>query len=820
MPTVTPSQHTPSSSGAGGAPRTNDTSPEVLFSTTSTRGTPEINGGGGLIDAINAINKNTKNRDVMLGELTMQHTIFGEQEEKKRGTLVSRWMRKVLGSTSVVPMVGVKNGFLRVVHTIGEYQAEFGESCEYDENIIGFVGDRVGSNVPMPVKLTDKRIGWKLEKGTFKSEATLRTFYTDTANTNKFYVLGDGDATEDLYLPLLLQVPLGHVEWLLKTPRTPFQYHEKLLEDLGGEGDTRPGELSVSLLWLRRACMAAPAEKGGTNKSLKEMVLEPVLTDGYEHLKKWLEGRLETTLGPGPAGGKANPIVQNVNHYHGVQPDGHSPYVGQGSSSTGGLADQEHGTVSGGKSEKGALSVLQVAALKGWCQAVWDHELPMLWTELQSTNDVEDARSYFNTAWDESRKTLNLGQDECNDFFLEDQTVKDWKKCKFAPGGMIPVWEYLMKGMSILLCSNFTTEAQLKSQDRERAYQETPYTRTTQDAERRERKEPRHPPMVWSTLKYLINTYVAMLHALYTADCPHFKGTWAIREVMASMRNRQQYFTKQACALIVYHILKDARQFFSVRLMPRDFEGAVIGESRSKNEIAWPVTNLFEVAKHIHKLQMTALDVADLPEKWRYADKEKEKEKDTKRAAMDDGGREQGGPQQWRAQQSGGTGGGGYGGNAGYGGSNGGGYSGNSGGGSNNQGGGGGGTPHNVLAPQLRQQLGALVDECKRLNPNFGHAELKQFGGLEMWHLPQLNKYCRDGRNHACNGGLLGICRYTDSTCRFQRVDHRDIPNDFVDEFVKTAGPALEKCRDAMRQGRKAARPDGYRSRGGAGRKF
>ena len=235
MPPVTPSQHTPSSSDAGGAPRTNDASPEVLFSTTSTRGTPETKGGGGLIDAINAIDKNTKNRDVMLGELRMQHTIFGEQEEKKRGTLVSRWMRKVLGSTSVVPMVGVKNGFLRVVHTIGEYQAEFGDSCEYDENIIGFVGDRAGSNVPMPVKLTDKRIGWKLEKGTFKSEATLRTFYTDTANTNKFYVLGDSDATEDLYLPLLLQVPLGHVEWLLETPRTPFQYHEKLLDDLGGK---------------------------------------------------------------------------------------------------------------------------------------------------------------------------------------------------------------------------------------------------------------------------------------------------------------------------------------------------------------------------------------------------------------------------------------------------------------------------------------------------------------------------------------------------------------------------------------------------------
>ena len=438
----------------------------------------------------------------------------------------------------------------------------------------------------------------------------------------------------------------------------------------------------------------------------------------------------------------------------------------------------------------------------------------MVWTELQSTNDVDDARSYINTAWDESRKTLNLGKDECNDFFLEDQTVKDWKKCKFAPGGMIPVWEYLMEGMSILLCSNFTTEAQLKSQDRERAYQETPYTRTTEDAERRERKEPRHPPMVWSTLKYLVNTYAAMCHALYTPDCPHFKGIWAVREVMATMRNRQQYFTRQVCALIVYHIIKDSRQFFSVRLMPRDFEGAVIGEHRSRDEIEWPATHLYEVAKHVHKLQMTALEVADLPEKWRYSEKPKEpeKEKDTKRPATDGGGRAQGGPQQWRDQQLGGYNGGGSG---GYG----------HGGNAYGNAGGGAFTPstgarqHNVMAPQFSQALGPLVDECKRLNPWVGPLELKQFGGLEMWSLPKLHKYCKDGKNHACNCGLLGICPRDDNTCKFVRVDHRDLSPDFVKAYTDMAGPALEKVRDALRDGKKVAKPanNGYRSRGGGG---
>lgn len=561
--------------------------------------------------------------------------------------------------------------------------------------------------------------------------------------------------------------------------------------------------------------MAAVTDKGGEDKSLKEMVLEPVLTEGYEHLKNWLEGRLETTLGS--SADKDTPIVQNFT-YHGMPPNGQSPFVEQGGSTgnVGGSTEYDTSTVSNGNSEKGALTPLQLAALKGYCGAIWDHELDIVWTELQGTNDVEDARTYLQVAFEESRKALKIDPSECNDFFLEDSVIKEWKKCKFAPGGSIPVFEYFMRGMSILLCSNFSPEAQLKSRDKERAYNDTPYTRTPADAERRDRKEPRQPPMTWSGLKYLINTYAIFLHALFTSQCPLFRSVWGVREVLGSMRQRQRYFTKEVCAMIVYHIIKDAMQFFSVKLMPRDFEGAVIGEPRSKDEINWPVSHLHEISKIIHGLQLGQLDVVDLPEKWRYHSKEEKEEKDTKRQASDGGGRVQGGPQLWRQQQYGGTGQGGYGGSNGSG--HGGGYQGN--GGYGNQGGGGYGKQHNVMAPQFRPKLGAVCDECMRLNPLFGHAELRQFGGLEMWNLPKMNKYVKEGKNHACNGGLLGICRFTDDTCKFQRVDHRDLPNDFVDAFINVVGPALDKCRDALRQGKKITRPEGYRSRGAGGRMF
>ena len=229
-----PNQTTPSPSGPG-APSPNPT-PEQLFTASSTRGQPQQRKGDGLKEAVAEANKNKNINDteVMLGELSMQATIFNEGNEKTRETLVNKWLRKILGATTLVPFVGMKNGHLRIVHTVGQYHAGFGEDCEYDESTIGFLGDRVKSKMPMAVKLNTKRFGWATAKDTFTSEATLRTFYNNATNRNKFYVLNEGDEKEDLYLPLLLQVPLAHVGWLLEQQRTPFEYHEKLIADLGG----------------------------------------------------------------------------------------------------------------------------------------------------------------------------------------------------------------------------------------------------------------------------------------------------------------------------------------------------------------------------------------------------------------------------------------------------------------------------------------------------------------------------------------------------------------------------------------------------------
>lgn len=569
--------------------------------------------------------------------------------------------------------------------------------------------------------------------------------------------------------------------------------------------------------------MAAASQGGAPRKSIKDMVLEPVLTDGLPALQQWLEGRLDTVLGPQNGGAGTNAVVQNVTYQYNKPPPGTTPFGNTTQEAESGVGSTQS-TSTTNKSDKGELSPLQLAALKGWSRAVYDHELPVIWSQLQGTNDVDDARTYINDAWDKSRKELGLDIGECTSFYLEDQTVKDWKKCKFAPGGSIPVWEYLMKGMSILLCTNFSTEAQLKSQDREQAWNETPYTRSTEEAARRLRREPRQPPMTWSPLKYLINTYVIFIHALFTAECPHFKSVWATRDVLVTMRERKEHFNKHRCALIVYHIIKDSRQFFSESLMPRDFASQIVGQPKARNEIMWPETHLYDLAKHIFKLQLSALEVADLPEKWRPKEATPTDDKDSKdgkRPAQESGGRAQGGPGTWRDQShrfsDGGSQSGGY----------------RFGGGGTFDGRNTGGTRHDTMPPQIREHLGKAMEECLRLCPTFGSNELREFGNVEMWDLPMLKDYSsHQGSNYACNQGLLGLCRFQDGSCKFKRVDPRDLAPDFVRAFVDVVGPALDKCIEALRQGKTAPKPPprnygkgsggGYRSyynggRGGQG---
>ena len=762
---VTPSQITlpPTPTGAEQI----GTEPERLFTADSTRGNP-IDSGDGLLAALEAMGNNIYDPAVMLKEFQAQLDIHLETDRTKRSQLVGKFYNKVLGSTSLMVFGGIKNGYVRVLHGIGQYHAGLVEECDYDEAVVAFMGDRVHSRTPAVVKLTAKRMGWVVEKDTITSETTLRTFYAGGGNSKKFYTLAADDEKEDVVLPTLLYIPRGLVKFLVEKPRTPWELYLKILKDLEGEQvDQRPIQLKVALAWLRRACMAGTGTNN-KNKSISELGWESVLVGDFPNFDKWLVGRLNTVLGP-PESEKKPPAQQTVTHVHHYEkPKGDNPFDSVQSSNAGGEKD---------KNDKGKLTALQKSALMGWSRKTYEHELPVVWANLESTTSVTDMRRFVDEAWEESRKALNIDIGECSKYFLEDQTLKDWKDGDFAPGGSVPIWDYLMKGMSILLVMNFSTLSQLKAEEREKIYQETRNTRTEEQAEKRVKKEPRLPPQEWSPLKYVLNTYAIFLHAFFTADCPHFRSCWALRSVMVSMRDLTRYFTSQACNLITYHIIKDSRQFFAEKLMPRDFEDPLVLPM-------WPESHLADTAKHVKKLQFAALWVDDLPYKWRVPPKQ-----DTsgnKRSNQESGGRSLGGPSEWRVQ--------------GYGGGHSGSYGLPPGAPSNGDANQANGGDHNFMPQLIRDQLGTLVDDIVKMKSSFGAKELREIGGLQMHELPKLPGYEEGGRCMMCNPGLIGCCRWK-SRCKFKKVKPNDVTPEYAKQFAQKLGPALQKCFEFYRRG-------------------
>ena len=252
----------------------------------------------------------------------MQSNIFRETDGNTRNTMVRKWFKKVTGGAGLIPMVGISNGYLRVIFGIAEYQAGFGENCDYDEALVGFMGDRVKSKRPLTINLS-KRVGWMEVEKAFTGEATLRTFYSDQTNERKFYTVKDSDSTSKLLLPALLQVPREHVKWLIEQSRTPWQYHEKLLKDLGGDQpDKRPTQLAVCLAFLQRACTAG-STNDTKNKSVGEMKVEPVFAGDFPAFDKWITARLDTVLGPAA---DSTSVIQNVIKMPEMPPTGPSPY--------------------------------------------------------------------------------------------------------------------------------------------------------------------------------------------------------------------------------------------------------------------------------------------------------------------------------------------------------------------------------------------------------------------------------------------------------------------------------------------------------------
>ena len=163
---------------------------------------------------------NVTDKEVMLKELSYQNDIFSEPDEAKRRSQAARLNKKLLATNTLKVFVVNVGGILRLVHSLKRYEGEMDEESEFDEGVIGWVGDRTHKRDPKVVLIDGAAFLWK-KVSVFSSETAYTTFYSDKANRKRFYYPTDQDSLTDFVLPQLLLVPSAMLTWLLAAPRTP-----------------------------------------------------------------------------------------------------------------------------------------------------------------------------------------------------------------------------------------------------------------------------------------------------------------------------------------------------------------------------------------------------------------------------------------------------------------------------------------------------------------------------------------------------------------------------------------------------------------------
>jgi len=480
-----------------------------------------------------------------------------------------------------------------------------------------------------------------------------------------------------------------------------------------------------------------------------------------------MERRLDTTMGSMSPSSGLPPVVH---HWHGNdQPQGQAPNFGGPTQ-----PDTAGGTsITGGK--KVELTELQESALQGFCGAMRRSGIPPVWSKILNASSLGEVRRFVLEAFEETRKALGIDKSDLTQFYLDDVWLKELQKLSFAPGGEILVFEWLMRGISILSLMNWTASDIFYENTENEIYSQTSNTRTEEQVRRYNAKEVREPPREWSKVKALFNTYCILLRALFTMYCEHFQTCWTLRNAIANMNGEnEKHFNAERgylCKLVVWHALTDSRQFFACELMPSAFDQA----NDFRSVLGRPVSHLTQVALDVSRLRIHSLEVMNFPSKWRGDDNSK------KRFPNEQGGRSTGGPRDWKGAQ---YGDGFRGGNA--------------------FGGGGdkdhdrptqpkGGHKHGPAPKAIYSKLERIIKDVKHKFQRVSLKEIVAASKMRYEDFPTLPGYkTKDGRSSICYVSLLGLCNFDEKTCYNTRVEEKDLTDEFVKKFVDTMGPALE----------------------------
>ena len=291
-----------------------------------------------------------------------------EFQSDKNNAEAEGFATKIINMSTPCVFVFMKqnNPYLHIIHSLGKFAGDLVVESDYNDSVIGFVGNRAGRLEPIPIEITNDMWSWKdYEIATDIIKVT--SFGEKEGNDDKMYKRAKSDDKEKIALPPLLLLPSGLVKWLLEKRRKPVDLHEKIRSLLTGDSvDNIPEYLNVSLKWSLAAAQCARTSSN-EKSSLLAQTPSPILTQDLTTLA-WIKARLNTTLGP-PKDDRI-PIVPPPQAFYQMPPS---------QSQTHQPIPQTSNTQ--GTSKK--YTELQQSALGGWCGTANMEEIDIVWHKLE-----------------------------------------------------------------------------------------------------------------------------------------------------------------------------------------------------------------------------------------------------------------------------------------------------------------------------------------------------------------------------------------------------------------------------------------------------
>jgi len=192
------------------------------------------------------------------------------------------------------------------------------------------------------------------------------------------------------------------------------------------------------------------------------------------------------------------------------------------------------------------------------------------------------------------------------------QIMADVKEMNLAPGGNEFSFSKLSEGMSVLIARQLSATEITHRDRRHKARIQTRADGSISLNENRNLLKRDPPPPADTYLKLLtsLTAYGILVAVLFTNSCPHFRGVWAIRELIAKMdKEENRYFSAHTCRLIVFHIIVDANKYFSNVYSPEDLAKAVI---------PFPQASLRLLGEYI-EMKVPIPQTIDFPSQWEPA---------------------------------------------------------------------------------------------------------------------------------------------------------------------------------------------------------